>query len=645
MIKRVHLVLATVAGILAAAVSLPDSAKAQAPLGNTCADINDTNPSDGLPSGIVPQIATFSDLSAVAPCLIQTVGFNGFNITFAVGPDSLRIVNNVESFTPSLRGISVVVAPGSNVTNLRRNGAPYTSGTQIPLDAPTAFNEPFQFDFNGDTFEFDLVKPAGSTVIQGFTIRAFVPATNSITINKVAVGGDGTFNFTGSLGAFGVATSNGTGQRVFTNLAAGTYTVTETQLDGWSLTGLQCTDPDNGTSVNVNTRTATIDLDAGENVVCTYTDRNVRGETLSRIRQFLHRRADLLLETGPDRSRLLRRLAGSNGGLANGASFAGGSGSTIPFSFRASGEEGPRKMTFSTSLLQLADAMAARTETKRRQALDHALALGPSTPVARPQSAIDIWVEGHYTSFDDDMAQGDRSGHLGVLHVGADLLITPSLLVGALVQYDNMDDDSVRLGSNVDGTGWMAGPYLAARLSEDLYLDMRGAWGRSDNDIELIGLTKDSFDTNRWLASARLTGNWQHGAWRVTPSAEIEYIKEAQKSFTNALGVFIPDQSVTLGRLSFGPEFGYRYYAADGTLIEPQLSITGLWDFDNAGDVTNTLAGIVVSPNDFRGKVEGGVLFLCTNGVSLRAAGSYDGIGDGDFSAYSGKLRVSVPLN
>ncbi len=273
------------------------------------------------------------------------------------------------------------------------------------------------------------------------------------------------------------------------------------------------------------------------------------------------------------------------------------------------------------------------------------MALGSTkdAPRAMRQDGIDIWVEGHYTGFEDDTGRGDRDGHLGVLYVGADRLITPALLFGVLAQFDWAEDDATRLGSNVDGEGWMVGPYVSAKLRENLFLDVRGAWGESDNDIHLVGLTRDSFDTNRWLATARLTGNWRRGNFRVTPSAALKYIEEQQESFTNSLGIFIPGQSVSLGRLSFGPEFGWRHQAANGTIIEPHASITGIWDFDDAGRLT-TLAGTVTSPNDLRAKIEGGVLITRPNGVSLRATGSYDGIGDDDFSAYSGKLWVSVPL-
>jgi hypothetical protein len=43
---------------------------------------------------------------------------------------------------------------------------------------------------------------------------------------------------------------------------------------GWVLISLVCVDPDNGTVTSVPTRTATIDLDPGETVSCTFTDRN-----------------------------------------------------------------------------------------------------------------------------------------------------------------------------------------------------------------------------------------------------------------------------------------------------------------------------------------------------------------------------------
>ena len=59
----------------------------------------------------------------------------------------------------------------------------------------------------------------------------------------------------------------------FMSLDPGTYTCSEDALPaGWSLTSLVCSDPDGGSSVNLGTRTATIDVDAGETITCTFTD-------------------------------------------------------------------------------------------------------------------------------------------------------------------------------------------------------------------------------------------------------------------------------------------------------------------------------------------------------------------------------------
>ena len=61
--------------------------------------------------------------------------------------------------------------------------------------------------------------------------------------------------------------------QTFSGLGAGTYTVTEAAQAGWSLTGnVTCTDPTTNSTINLGTRTATINLAAGENVTCTFTN-------------------------------------------------------------------------------------------------------------------------------------------------------------------------------------------------------------------------------------------------------------------------------------------------------------------------------------------------------------------------------------
>ena len=56
------------------------------------------------------------------------------------------------------------------------------------------------------------------------------------------------------------------------NLDPDSYTVTETVTDPWQLDSILCTDLDGGSSGDTGTATATIDLDPGEAVTCTFTN-------------------------------------------------------------------------------------------------------------------------------------------------------------------------------------------------------------------------------------------------------------------------------------------------------------------------------------------------------------------------------------
>jgi outer membrane autotransporter protein len=348
----------------------------------------------------------------------------------------------------------------------------------------------------------------------------------------------------------------------------------------------------------------------------------------------------------PDRNRLIRRLPGVLWGDSNTqAGQQGGSTFTV-----SGGDGGPTHIAFATSFSQMmADARAAR-QKKAQEQNDLMMGLGVAPhaslkdePLPVWNSGFDLWVEGHYSHFDDDQGNADRSGRLGVMYVGADYLVTPGLLIGALVEFDWMSDTSTVQQTSAEGHGWMAGPYMTARLRENLFFDARAAWGQSDNTVNPLGFFVDNFDTDRWLVRANLTGNWNYGNWRFTPSVSVAHIEEEQHAYIDALGISIPGQSVALGRVTFGPEVGYRFFAADGSAIEPMASLQGLWDFEKPD--TLTIGDQIVSPDTFRGKVEAGVMFSMPQGATVRATGNYDGIGSSDFHAYGGQLWVNLPLH
>jgi hypothetical protein len=137
-------------------------------------------------------------------------------------------------------------------------------------------------DSSGDTgtgtATFDL--DAGEVVKCTFTDEKL----GTIIIEKVSVGGVATFNFTsdipGEPPSFNITTASGSAnQTTFSNLAAGTYNVTESgPSPPWNFTDLSCV-PDQ----SISDQTATIDLPAGGSVKCTFTDEKPTGQLLGTI--------------------------------------------------------------------------------------------------------------------------------------------------------------------------------------------------------------------------------------------------------------------------------------------------------------------------------------------------------------------------
>jgi hypothetical protein len=60
-------------------------------------------------------------------------------------------------------------------------------------------------------------------------------------------------------------------------LTFGTYTIVEAAKTGWALDTLVCTGGDGDDTENVGTRTASFNLEQGENMVCTFTNRRLQG--------------------------------------------------------------------------------------------------------------------------------------------------------------------------------------------------------------------------------------------------------------------------------------------------------------------------------------------------------------------------------
>ncbi|UXN68577.1 autotransporter outer membrane beta-barrel domain-containing protein [Devosia neptuniae] len=191
-------------------------------------------------------------------------------------------------------------------------------------------------------------------------------------------------------------------------------------------------------------------------------------------------------------------------------------------------------------------------------------------------------------------------------------------------------------GAKASGTGWLAGPYLTARLSDNLYLDLLAAGGQSSNTISPSGSYEDDFDATRYLLSAALQGQWSHDAWTFSPRAQLSYFEETSDGYADSLGVSIPAVTAGLGQLAVGPGIGYRLTLDNGVVVDLGLRAEGVLDIaggSELGELQGRLSGTVGF---------GLVGFGLVGGANIGLSARLDGIGSGEDRSSVG-VRLSLP--
>jgi len=362
---------------------------------------------------------------------------------------------------------------------------------------------------------------------------------------------------------------------------------------------------------------------------------------------FAIERARRLLEDRPDRPRYVRKrlraLWGDHSDTPETADILTRAASR-PTSAAAVPSRTSNERPFQVASTNDAPAlvgMAARDATLAASSYlsdDIAEGCGADDTGASRLSCIDVWTEGHYTRFTD---RGDRDGHFAVVYAGADIHLTPWVIAGLMGQVDWMVDDIGSADTRVEGIGWMAGPYASARLTPQLFLDVRAAWGLSDTDINAAGVT-GNVATERWLVTGQLSGNFRTGPYRITPEISVEYIQEKLDAHTLSSGAQIASQTVSIGRLRAGPEVARIFDMGDGATLEPRVAVAAVWDFNPADTVS--LGSVRYGDDDFRAVVEAGTILKTESGINFAISGKYEGLGISGFDAYGGYLWINVPL-
>ena len=82
-------------------------------------------------------------------------------------------------------------------------------------------------------------------------------------------------------------------------------------------------------------------------------------------------------------------------------------------------------------------------------------------------------------------------------------------------------------------------------------------------------------------------------------------------------------------------------------MVVPSVCLDLHYSFanDNPAAGFGQLNGESAGPTGVRGRTEVGMRANASNGMSLDVSGSYDGIGLGSYSAFTGRATLRLPLN
>jgi uncharacterized repeat protein (TIGR01451 family) len=588
--------------------SLGDSGTATATIGMIAAPIPTFTKSFSPTSIDIDGVSTMSfDISS-------TAFIDATAVTFRDNFPSGMVVADTPNVTNSCGG-TVVATAGTGSMGFGSGALDSMDDCTITVDVTGVSS--------GDLLNVtdDMTSSLGNSGTGSATLSVAAATSGTVTIVQISDQED-TFNFASSetLLNFSILTTSGAGSYGPVTLEAGTYNLAQSRPAGYANTGLECDDA-NSTGV-LASGALTISLEAGENLTCTYVsvDSTVLSET---VNAFLERRITLMLGSEPSSSRRLARL-NQIYGASRSVSFAQGDlKSLLPFTLKTAGlREG--NVSFSTSLSQAREALA-----RQDLSLD-----GSATRTGKVgNDRADFWVEFQHKKYSD--ADGIE-GKFTIGYAGVDYLMNPNVLIGGLFQYDETSENSDILSTSVSGRGWMAGPYITARLSPTLFFDGRIAYGESKNTVTTGLIGPVDFSTNRFLVDASLIGDFKAKNWRIQPNASLAYMQEIWSidPSTGAKG-----ETVSQGEFKFGPQFSTSIANDNGVIFSPKFGFDGVYTFgQDASTATAT------SVKGWRARANAGFGLLFPSGASVDLNATYDGIGEDDFEAYGAQISLSIPL-
>ena len=223
------------------------------------------------------------------------------------------------------------------------------------------------------------------------------------------------------------------------------------------------------------------------------------------------------------------------------------------------------------------------------------------------------------------------------------------LIAGALLQLDVTGHDIAGNAGSINGIGWLAGPWFAARHHTwPLYFEGRLLYGQSYNDIRFndpdIGTRTGSFNTRRLLAQLRMEGDMalsvENDGIRLIPHLDARWSQDRAAAFVTGTtiqpgisGIPVFGQTIGVGQVELGMNIEIPIEVNQGTIMFTGGS--GLIASKTGGDY-------IKSDRHVRGRVETEFSYDLDESVGIALEIFHDGIGTSSYDNYGLSLGAEM---
>ena len=273
---------------------------------------------------------------------------------------------------------------------------------------------------------------------------------------------------------------------------------------------------------------------------------------------------------------------------------------------------------------------------------------GRRAPAAeRPWSA---WIDARGTQWSEDNSVARvRSSQINVT-AGIGHKLTPDVVVGLFMGYENFDYEVQTFDGTLKGSGWTTGAYAAWRIARHLRLDATVAWSNVNYDVSAVtaagainGASAGAFDGGRGLGSVGITGIYPSSGFVFEPSVRAFALWERQKSWTDNTGQEQAARTFTIGRVSTGAKLSYPLPGTQNLAVTPYAGVYGDYRFSK-DDALPVAVGTFGIADGLSGRVISGVALTNRQGATFTVGGELGGLGLADQRLWALNARGVLPF-